>query len=51
MAPKRGKLLLGLAECSAACGDFERARRAAAEAMADPGSVDAAREILARIDR
>ena len=51
LSPQRGQLLLGLADCSAACGEFERARRAAAEAMAEPGSVDAARAILARIDR
>jgi tetratricopeptide (TPR) repeat protein len=48
---QRGQLLLALADFAAAAGDDSRARESLAEAMEDPGCVDAARAILARIDR
>ena len=48
---QRGQLLLALADFAATAGDDARARQSLAEAMEDPGCVDAARAILARIDR
>jgi len=48
---QRGQLLLALADFAATAGDDARARESLAEAMEDPVCVDAARAILARIDR